>query len=168
MADKKPSEWSSATIEAIKERGVSYLTVSSLPETIAEGVVLLYNNTLWRGLLSGESSLPAGTPWPVKGYKEFIAYAKTNLNDPLNRLFLVMLDDIGLVYAHSEEANVYSLSSGAIGYYYIVYGYADTPTIINNYSLKIGESIGVEDSSEGDYIMANMRIGIKVFPPPSV
>jgi len=46
--------------------------LNTLPSYIAPEMVVLFNGTLWRGLLEGESSLPAGTPWPVKGYKELI------------------------------------------------------------------------------------------------
>ena len=49
------------------------LVVSQLPETIPEGVLVIYDNELWRGLSPGESSLPPGTPWPAKGYKSYIA-----------------------------------------------------------------------------------------------
>jgi hypothetical protein len=52
---------------------LGYAVVTELPATIPIGVQLLYNGTMWRGLLEGESSLAAGTPWPVKGYKEWIA-----------------------------------------------------------------------------------------------
>jgi len=52
----------------------SYTTVAELPALIPEGQQVLYNGTMWRGLLAGESSLPAGTPWPVKGYKEYVAH----------------------------------------------------------------------------------------------
>jgi hypothetical protein len=45
--------------------------VAELPASIDEGQLVLYNGTMWRGLVAGESSLAAGTPWPVKGYKEF-------------------------------------------------------------------------------------------------
>jgi len=52
---------------------LGYAVVTELPATIPIGVQLLYNGTMWRGLLEGESSLAAGTPWPVKGYKEYDA-----------------------------------------------------------------------------------------------
>jgi hypothetical protein len=52
---------------------LGYVDVTELPATIPPGVQLLYNGTMWRGLLEGESSLAAGTPWPVKGFKEWTA-----------------------------------------------------------------------------------------------
>jgi len=48
----------------------AYMVVAELPATIPTGKQVLYNGTMWRGIVEGESSLPAGTPWPVKGYKE--------------------------------------------------------------------------------------------------
>jgi hypothetical protein len=48
----------------------AYRVVTELPETLAVGDVVLFNGTTWRGLLAGESSLPTGTPWPVRGWKE--------------------------------------------------------------------------------------------------
>jgi hypothetical protein len=58
----------------------NYEVVTELPTTIAEGKIVLFNGTLWRGLLEGESSLEAGTPWPVKGYKELVQRI-TNQNE---------------------------------------------------------------------------------------
>ena len=57
-----------------------YEMVDSLPESIPYGHQVLYNGTMWRGLVEGESSLPAGTPWPVKGYKEIIYNSLSNSN----------------------------------------------------------------------------------------
>jgi hypothetical protein len=51
----------------------AYEVVTTLPTTIPLGKLVLYNGTLWRGLLEGESSLAAGTAWPVKGYCEYVA-----------------------------------------------------------------------------------------------
>jgi hypothetical protein len=61
---------------------LGYAVVDELPETIADGALVLYNGTLWRGLLAGESSLPAGTPWPVKGYKEYVVKLSQLGTDP--------------------------------------------------------------------------------------
>jgi hypothetical protein len=58
----------------VKVSGDSYTVVNGiadLPASIPVGVQILTRDsgTMWRGLVAGESSLPAGTPWPVKGYK---------------------------------------------------------------------------------------------------
>jgi hypothetical protein len=55
--------------------------IADLPASIPVGVQILTRDsgTMWRGLVAGESSLPAGTPWPVKGYKE-VRFAL--VNDP--------------------------------------------------------------------------------------
>jgi hypothetical protein len=50
-----------------------YPVVDELPASLAPGVVVLYDGELYRGLNAGESSLAAGTPWPLKGYKEYAA-----------------------------------------------------------------------------------------------
>jgi hypothetical protein len=63
-----------ASVNALYDGAGAYAVVTELPETIPPGVQLLYNGTMWRGVLEGESSLAAGTPWPVKGYKEVSIY----------------------------------------------------------------------------------------------
>jgi hypothetical protein len=47
--------------------------VRILPATIEPNKILLYDGELWRGLRADESDLAEGTPWPVKGYKEYVA-----------------------------------------------------------------------------------------------
>ena len=51
---------------------LGFSVVTTLPATIPPGQIVLFNTTLYRGLIEQESSLPAGTPWPIKGYKEII------------------------------------------------------------------------------------------------
>jgi hypothetical protein len=46
--------------------------LTTLPEVVPAGAEFYYQGTKWRGLGAGESSLPEGTPWPVKGYKEVV------------------------------------------------------------------------------------------------
>jgi hypothetical protein len=60
----------SESIAEIPAPEPAYESVASLPSSIPEGKILLFNGMLWRGLEAGESSLAAGTPWPVKGFKE--------------------------------------------------------------------------------------------------
>jgi hypothetical protein len=50
-----------------------YPVVGDLPSSLAPGVVVSYDGELYRGLAAGESSLAAGTPWPLNGYKEYVA-----------------------------------------------------------------------------------------------
>jgi hypothetical protein len=50
--------------------------LTEIPETDASkaGETFYYRGELWRYLTDGETGLPAGTPWPSKGYKEHVAY----------------------------------------------------------------------------------------------
>ena len=59
-----PAEWRSM----IPELDQHYHIVSSLPASIQPGQLVLFQGKLWRGLLPGESSLPAGMPIPTCGY----------------------------------------------------------------------------------------------------
>ena len=52
--------------------------LTTLPEVVPAGAEFYYNGTKWRGLGAGETSLPEGTPWPVKGYKELSLYFSGN------------------------------------------------------------------------------------------
>jgi hypothetical protein len=58
-------------------------TIAELPASIPVGIQILTRDsgTMWRGLLAGESSLPAGTPWPVRGYRIFSFWASTGATD---------------------------------------------------------------------------------------
>jgi hypothetical protein len=48
--------------------------LTTLPETVPAGAEFYYNGTKWRGLGAGETGLPEGTPWPVRGYAIRRAY----------------------------------------------------------------------------------------------
>jgi hypothetical protein len=47
--------------------------LTTLPELVPPGAEFYYQGTKWRGLGAGETAAPEGTPWPVKGYKEYVA-----------------------------------------------------------------------------------------------
>ena len=83
ITDKKVSEIPAPTDSP------AYEVIAELPATLEVGRIVLYNGTLWRGLLAGESSLATGTPWPVKGYKELL-FVETNLYD----IFNIIVNDI--------------------------------------------------------------------------
>jgi hypothetical protein len=91
-----------ASVNALYDGAGAYAVVTELPAIIATGLQLLYNGTMWRGLLEGESSLAAGTPWPVKGYKEFSLFAEVNLNSDTVTREVVNCNDIKLLYEFSE------------------------------------------------------------------
>lgn len=56
----------------------NYDIVTELPELITDNRFKLYNGTLWRGLLEGESSLPAGTPRPISEFPVLTEYPETS------------------------------------------------------------------------------------------
>lgn len=69
--------------------------VEELPTTIENGELVIYDNELWRGLAGGESSLPAGTPWPAKGYKSYIAVITDQPNGTEDHVLKVHKSNIG-------------------------------------------------------------------------
>ncbi len=72
VTQKKISELDNDSIDALASLGLGYVVFNNLPDSIKQGLIVLHNNQLWRGLLNGESSLPAGTPWPIKGFYEYL------------------------------------------------------------------------------------------------
>jgi len=73
---------------------LGYCVVDELPATIPIGAIILYNGTMYRGLLDGESELAAGTPWPVKGYKEYVAKLTNGYDQPPDQE--IIKTDIGV------------------------------------------------------------------------
>jgi hypothetical protein len=69
--------------------------VDVLPDLIPNGELVIYDNELWRGLAEGESSLPACTPWPAKGYKSFIAVITDQPNGTEDHQLKVHKSNIG-------------------------------------------------------------------------
>jgi hypothetical protein len=60
-----------------------YEVVSTLPNTLPEGKIVLYNGTMYRPLLASENIFFPGLPWPIVGYKSFKAYLAFNLQENL-------------------------------------------------------------------------------------
>lgn len=77
----KISNLSETDKNAFRNLGVGVKVVSDLPDLINSGVLILYKGEFWRGLEAGESILPEGTPWPVKGYKELKFSIRQNDTD---------------------------------------------------------------------------------------
>ena len=67
--------------------------LTTLPEVVPAGAEFYYNGTKWRGLGAGETSLPEGTPWPVKGYKEVSGYLVIDGNGNMD--LDVVINDLG-------------------------------------------------------------------------
>lgn len=119
-----------------EQKFLTFELVSELPSTIEEGVMLFYNGTIWKGLAAGESSLPVGTPWPVKGYKELkFALRQDNSDDPVS---WVLIDDFELgILGTREGVGAYSFD--------ILDIYDETPPIY--WELNISNQI--KDEWEG-------------------
>jgi hypothetical protein len=82
--------------------------IADLPASIPVGVQILTRDsgTMWRGLVAGESSLPAGTPWPVKGYKEYSALlSQSGTNAPVAN---VLINTIGNIVWSYNTAGLYT------------------------------------------------------------
>ena len=73
--------------------------LTTLPEVVPAGAEFYYQGTKWRGLGAGETGLPEGTPWPVKGYKEL----KLEMSFP---------QDIVIEREVLNEIGAYSTSAG--------------------------------------------------------
>jgi hypothetical protein len=87
-------------------RGYRFPVVETLPDLVEEGEIFEYEGQLWRGLRSGESGLPAGTPWPVKGYKEVVlrlsvAYEFTGV--------IVIISDFGAFGSIDAGVSIFNL-----------------------------------------------------------
>ena len=172
MAGKHVTEANAATIAAMKALGLGYITATELPTTIADGVVLLYNGTMWRGLATGESSLPAGTPWPVKGYKEACFEYAVNTDDEILSNYSVIRDEetgLSLSYIEGSVLQMVGLNPLCLPKLEISgFGLDSTTSII----------FGLTDFGEGIYCLFthsiyvvaihNVRTTIKIYPPPYI
>jgi hypothetical protein len=68
--------------------------LTTLPEVVPAGAEFYYQGTKWRGLGADETGLPEGTPWPVKGYKEWLGvFAFDGTNEPV--AVNVFLNEVG-------------------------------------------------------------------------
>ena len=157
--------------------GKGYKKVTTLPETIAEGEIVSYNGHLWRGLLAGESSLAAGTPWPVAGFKEAVGYMTSSgsaLNITVSRGNLSTLTATrsntgqyyidcadfkgeGLVQLHFTHFGTH----GSAGQYFITqsYGSSNNRLFIRAYAVSAGVA------SASDAALAISYFTLRVYPP---
>jgi hypothetical protein len=170
---QSPGQW----FKRNKTVVTSYALVDSLPVTIGDGVVLMYNGTLWRGLTSGESSLAVGTPWPVKGYKEIscrigwtaiadtIAYGINDFGVEFTRELRTATDlTLGLAYAATESQVV--VVSGNI------YNRYDTPPMAAGFHYhrvfgNVQNFFLYQEASGGTDLDGynSVFLTIKIFPP---
>jgi hypothetical protein len=150
----------------------AYTVVQSLPESIPVGQQVLYNGTMYRGLLLGESSLPVGTPWPIEGFKEYIAeLSQTGEEDPVA---VVLRNSVGLVLWERTDEGEYSatgpftvdetvVTANLIPATSSVVGDIKFSVQVSNLSVNIQSTEGGEAS---DGLLSGMGyISIRVFPP---
>jgi len=157
----------------IARRIVGYEVVTELPELIEIGELKLYNGTMWRGLLEGESSLPAGTPWPVKGYKELDLVMFYSSFDLMANVANFKINDIGSFAIDVVDASGFRLV------------FADNFQVINQSNIALNLDNGLYYISqivdfahrlictlfdfEGIFFLefeGNININIKIYPPP--
>jgi len=153
-----------------------YTSESLLPSTIDNGELILYNGELWRGLLEGESSLSAGTPWPVKGYKQWVAEVNLDLGAVLstvvinNSLGNVVFTKSGAVYRASLSSAFYTNKT----FVSILIGSSTNYNNDVNYSVDVGHAsrviINLLRSTVTSIITDNttstpIQIKIEVYPP---
>jgi hypothetical protein len=83
--------------------------LTTLPEVVPAGAEFYYQGTKWRGLGAGETGLPEGTPWPVKGYKEVVLRGLfANPNYTMEKV----IDDVGIVgFAIGNDGGTGEISS---------------------------------------------------------
>ena len=157
--------------------------LTTLPEVVPAGAEFYYNGTKWRGLGAGETGLPEGTPWPVKGYKEKLTIVEFEQTLPNSEY--VILNDISEIISISKETGTgeYLISSASsIDGVIVVQTSAISqetgglsiaiPTITGNTSRTLPVGMTVYDGA-GNFVdldpdgedVARITLSIKVYPP---
>jgi hypothetical protein len=77
--------------------------LTTLPEVVPAGAEFYYQGTKWRGLGAGETGLPEGTPWPVKGYKE-VAVQINSIFSNTSRTAEILFSDVDTEIIDGEES----------------------------------------------------------------
>ena len=129
---------------------------------------------MWRGLLEGESSLPAGTPWPVKGYKELICTIAQSGKDAPG-IDTILFSDVDAPVFTRSGVGAYSLD-GYSGHEVLING--ELPSIIQQaYSASEDDIIFIVNSSQGafitqdstkaaaDELLADITLSFKIYSP---
>ncbi len=157
------------SVNALYDGVAGYLVVTELPATIPQGVQLLYNGTMYRRLLEGESSLAAGTPWPVKGYKEYEALVTQSLsNEPVaivvkntsGLLPFWQFVSSGVIGCFGDEDGINPIVPSEESLYSIYTQSKNTAT--NHFTV---ESDGAEIRLRSSGSAFNFYIQIKYYPP---
>jgi hypothetical protein len=159
----------------------SYVTpqvVDVLPDLILDNSLLIYDNELWRGLAEGESSLPAGTPWPAKGFKSFIAVITDQPGGTEDHELKVFKSNIGAGTFTKHSNQVYRIQFDDIPssvYFYVPYQnypqpFGDLPEFMSA-SVHFNPlnnlcNIGLWKPFQGDDETLLLHLNAMFFPPP--
>ena len=101
--------------------GITPQVVDVLPELLPSGELVIFDGELWHGLAEGASSLPAGTPWPAKGYKSFIATLTDQPGGTTDHALNVHKSNIGTGVFSKESQQQYKIV------------FDDIPSTVNQY-----------------------------------
>jgi hypothetical protein len=144
--------------------------IADLPASIPVGVQILTRDsgTMWRGLVAGESSLPAGTPWPVKGYKEvFGSYLTITKSDYIGVLTdvigdvgeLITISIPGITSISESQYNIL-VTLGRIDNNVFSIGAKFSAPAGNVFAINSSDSDGAVDSS-----ITTPFYTIRIYPP---
>ena len=109
----------------------------------------MFNKKLWIGLLENESSLPAGTCWPISGYKEIrLFYVQDNIGQPT--LNIASSDDLSITFSITKtDVGRFTISSPQINF----------NTMLQAGLLKISFEDATYLSNDDQLFKVNMAIG---------
>jgi hypothetical protein len=147
--------------------------LTTLPETVPAGAEFYYQGTKWRGLGAGETGLPEGTPWPVKGYKEWVGLVA----NPPNPVVPIRFDIDINVTIEETSTGLFTLTAPGVDANSVVYfNDSITPAVsvartvleinpTNNSQIKIRTQV----LSGGNWTNTNGLLGqvlsIRIYPP---
>jgi len=145
-----------------------YTPVTELPETLGLGEIVLFNGVLWRGLEEDESSLPTGTPWPVKGYKEFHGYHQSlETVTQFSTAGLITFTEDSVGYFISNKIN--GLTSDFITFLANPIPYQDNkPIFVETGVLGMGDYLWVKTYFDGSLESMPFKISFLLFIPQTV
>lgn len=157
----------------------SPIIVDELPAYIEPGKLIIFENQLWSGLAEGQSSLPAGTPWPAKGYKSFVAVINDVAGSESHQV-TIFESDIGIPTFLKFNSAQYRLQftdiPSTVNQYVPYLSYPQpfeglpeflTASIWFNPSNNIGY-VSLWKPYEGDDETLIINLDLKFYPPPNL
>jgi hypothetical protein len=158
--------------------GIVYPNQVTLPAVNADraGEVFIHQGQAWRFTDGTEGwDLPVGTPWPVKGYKEWIGLlSQEGTNAPVAS---VKVDTIGITPTFERiEVGDYRATFTGIDVNFIIYPSSDIvlngfETLISLQKLSFDSPVVIISSSEGeslsptDGVLSDTIATIRIYPP---